>query len=142
MAADGKIKFSSVEYRAVRYHYNTLIRFAHDLSWPQLVAVGLSGYNPESEVSDTQKICDKVKDPELRERLKRDWDYAIKQVSIMVWLRSPLLMGITMIVLPLIILEYIISQKIMNLFFISVAKVVQREFQYEIISNEKTMTVV
>ena len=140
LAADGRIKYDSAEYKSARSSYNSLIRFAHDLRWTQLLATILSGYNPEPTASDIPRVWEKIENVEIREMLKRDWNYAIKQVVVLIWLRSPLLMAITMIILPVIILEYIISQRVINSILGSVTSAVQRDFQHEVFCNEKIMT--
>lgn len=43
MAAEGKLSFSSPEYRELRYRIETSIRFAHRISWPTLlILLGIS----------------------------------------------------------------------------------------------------
>jgi hypothetical protein len=41
IAADGRLDFASSEYRDVRRGLESMIRFAHELTWPQLMIFGV-----------------------------------------------------------------------------------------------------
>lgn len=103
LAADGRIAFASAEYRAIRKSVEAEIRFAHQLTLPYLIVVGLGiRWLRPSMVTDA-----KVRDREIRARLEPDVRLEIetilavmnRKILLLLMLKSPLLVALPVVVL-------------------------------------------
>lgn len=131
LAADGKLDFESEEYHQIRMHYNLLIRYSHEFRWTHILAVALSGFKPPKKELPISNAVDRIKDEKLRQSLAYKWDSTLEHLGILFWLRSPVLMIITMLVLPLIILLIVLHSSFLPAFRKSVRVAVEREYRLD-----------
>lgn len=101
LATNGKLDFGSSEYREIRLGLETLIRFAHKISWLRLLFVRplARKINPGLNTSFLD-VVNEIQDAELRREVNT---IAMKAVRAVVWLlfkRSPIFLVLS--VLPLI----------------------------------------
>lgn len=72
LAADGKLDFSSDEYRAIRSSLERDIRFAHELTWLRLAVIfGHSQTKGRGGPSELRKAVDRIENPETREAVNK-----------------------------------------------------------------------
>lgn len=101
MAADGKIPFDSPEYSAIRESFNGLIRFSHKMTFPRLLAFWIASPVQEEERRQTiTEVISRVKDGEVRHALEKQWRKAGDFLLLGIWLRSPALLAISVIMTP------------------------------------------
>jgi hypothetical protein len=90
LAAEGRLQFSSAEYREIRSGIETLIRFAERISWPRLLCYYLT-IRPRRQQSSISRAIEKVSDPETQAAVRNE----IHKVNSAVWMlliaRSPVL---------------------------------------------------
>ncbi len=101
-AADGVIAFNSPEYIAVRGLLNSMIRHCHDFTWLQfLLAIKLAHRLP-TPAKPLQEMLERIENIELKGLLKTKVRDASLYMIAMAWLRSPLILLATVIIIPVI----------------------------------------
>lgn len=88
LAADGQITFDSSEYLSIRESLNVRLRFAHRISWQQMLLVAWTYPNLPME-SDLMRQIRSIKDRELREILEKEARRSARAMAELVILRSP-----------------------------------------------------
>lgn len=73
MACAGDLSFDSKEYRVIRASLNSLIRFAHEVTWLEFVVVyaALSRSSVLHKDSDLKKALDSIQSDAVRNKLGR-----------------------------------------------------------------------
>lgn len=90
IAAQGKIEFESAEYKEIREGFNSLIRFAHRISWPGLFCITFAaGTGPQKPPA--RLALERVKDREIRKQISYQVNKASKAAVLLLFARSPLL---------------------------------------------------
>jgi hypothetical protein len=92
LAADGKLSFHSEQYRSLRAGLEGLIRFAHELTWPQLLLLQImhkryEGAVPAAGLTTDQAIA-KIDDPETKKEVQKLLSDSISCLLLMMMLKS------------------------------------------------------
>jgi hypothetical protein len=94
MAAEGRLDFSSREYRELRDSLNQSIRFAHLLTWPYFLhmafALELMRSPPQSQI---RSAIDNLPDPATRIEVRQMIDAANRAMMIMMLAKSIVLIA-------------------------------------------------
>lgn len=109
LAADGKIEFSSPEYKATRKWLNTIIRFAHEITWIQILAFACSGVGKVAQPSNMKDIISQIEDKGASERILDLYRKASIFVCASILLRSLFLMVTNMVSAPIIMLVILLD---------------------------------
>lgn len=141
MAADGEISFESSEYQQIRTQYNALIRYSHEFRWTHVLAVALSGFNPPKKSVPAIDSINKIRDAETRAKLAKKWEHTLEHLAILFWLRSPLLMLLTMVILPILVLIAILNRGFVPTMRKSVRTAVEREYQFDIRVQDRELVI-
>lgn len=89
MAVEGKLDFNSGEYRRLRLTLETLIRFAHRVTWTRIVMMCLL---PRKYLSNEENeffsSINNIEDPEIQKELTAHVYSAVKAIMLMIVFRS------------------------------------------------------
>lgn len=89
LAADGRLSFDSEEYRGIRSTLNCLIRYAHQLTWPRILAYALFIRTPEgATITDYIK---RIEDANTRLAFERHIRKSMNALILLIIHRSPVL---------------------------------------------------
>lgn len=68
LALEGKMDFSSYQYRTIRLKMESLVRFAHELTWPNYVYTGIVYPNVRKSSADSSilNIVNQIDDENVR----------------------------------------------------------------------------
>ncbi len=92
LALAGRLEFTSEAYLEIRQSLNSLIRFAHRISWPWLVAMLLAvPMSVFQEKPSVHQALSKIEDTEVRFLIEKKLHKARKAVVILLFVRSPVL---------------------------------------------------
>lgn len=133
-SCDNGIDLSSDEYQAVRNQFNTLIRFAHEMRISRMIAYVASGAVLHKEKHSKNPI-DTFSNDRAREFYLKKWNEAIEYIVYMIWLRSPILMMATMLLLPIFIIEHLLNKKFFPAVQRSVRALVNKEVEIDRMSE-------
>jgi hypothetical protein len=94
LAADGRLDFASEEYRSLRSFLEGLIRFAHELTWPQVLTM-LAWYKGHRhlprhntvDLAPSQALA-RIRNPETRAIAAEMIDESVTAVLVMILLKS------------------------------------------------------
>ncbi|QUS40553.1 hypothetical protein RPMA_18215 [Tardiphaga alba] len=89
MARAGEISFHSREYKAIRSSLESSIRFAHDLSWPLLLAMMLSRRVDLDRQSEMSEATGRIENPEVHAKIRRIVSSSQRAMILMVIFKSP-----------------------------------------------------
>jgi hypothetical protein len=73
LAYNGKLEFSSPQYRVIRSSLEAMIRFAHELTWPNFAMLynhARLNANNSKFTPTVSKAIDEIEDQEIREKVK------------------------------------------------------------------------
>lgn len=90
LAADGRLEFTSADYRQIRSGIETLIRFADRISWPRLLCYHTT-VRPRRHQSSISRAVERIVDPETEAIVRREIHKVNRAVWAMLIARSPLL---------------------------------------------------
>ena len=90
IATEGSVEWGSSEYREIRDSLNSLIRFAHRISWPALLWINLT-LTSKSEEPSIDRAIHRIQDRETRLRINKQVNKASKAVLLLLFCRSPIL---------------------------------------------------
>lgn len=101
LAADGKLSFTSREYRTIRASLEKMIRFAHDLTIYRFawLSGAITATRKDDEASDLFLAIKSLPDPEVRDRVFRLVFEAHRAVLLMMLCKSPVLAVFGLVVL-------------------------------------------
>ena len=100
MAADGKISFTSTQYKELRETFNGLIRYAHKITFPRLMAMSIANHYERPKRLKVTEILGSIEDDAVRHALEMEWRKAADFVSLGTFLRSPMLLLVTVVLAP------------------------------------------
>ncbi len=88
IAAQGHVDFESPDYIEIRDGFNSLIRFAHRISWPALFCIYFAtGTGPKK--SPARLALERIENREIRNQIYYQVNKASKAAVFLLFLRSP-----------------------------------------------------
>lgn len=115
LAASGKIKFDDPAYVTFRSFINTMVRYAEQFSWPRLFFLSRVGPQPESELPTPEEILSSIEDEEVRKKMVKRFKNACGLYAMLMWLRSPFLLVLSVpfaLLTPLVLVSSLITDKV------------------------------
>lgn len=115
-AANGEIAFDSVQYIAFRDTINSMIRNAHTSTVWRHIAYAIICKGKAQDISST--MINSISGGDANHFLKKKFNRACGWIMLMLWLRSPLLMLITMalsVALPIVAMMAAISARVRHI---------------------------
>ena len=93
IALQGRIDFASQEYLDLRDSFNSMIRFAHSLTWCRILLLGLTRHKLDlASVVPAQAIISRLNDPRTQQDL-RTLNAEVQRIALsLIALRSPFLL--------------------------------------------------
>ena len=109
MAADKKVSFTSPQYIELRETFNGLIRYSHTITLPRVAALYLmQKYEPPKRIRIAE-ILRQIEDVDVRHAFETEWRKAADFVALAIFLRSPALILVAVILTPILPLLSVIA---------------------------------
>lgn len=107
LAADGELEFNSSLYGQLREQMNGILRFCHRMTWYEfltfmVVERRFRGKRIDSDQEDLLEVIQRIPDKDTRSALVLKYLRLIATLVLSVYLRSPLLILISVVLSPLI----------------------------------------
>lgn len=111
-AADGRISFDSPIYNEIRNYFNNSIRQCHRFSLTSLIASIFSNNEKVTRTTDSisiMNIISEIEDADLRSKIEELLFESVGFISLLMLLRSILLLPLFMILSPIIFLNILLK---------------------------------
>lgn len=102
LAADGKMSFDDPAYREIRHRMNMMIRFCHRATWPRMALLSVASRTHRADIVPMYQL---VSDNDLRKLIKQKEIEAIAVILSAAFVRSPVLMVLSPLILLLLVLD-------------------------------------
>jgi len=132
-AADGRIDFNSKIYSQLRYRLNSSIRYCHKAKFTTVFAA-IASLDEDSGIKRQEKslaeIVSEIEDVDLRNDLEEKVLEATFFLATLMVLRSPLLLLLSMLLMPFILIYELLSGHIKKCFS-TIGTIIEKDISYE-----------
>jgi len=132
-AADGRIDFDSKTYGELRDRLNSAIRFCHKAKFSTVfaaIAVQSEGTEAPRQDRSLFDVISEIEDAELRNDLEEKVIEAVTFLTTLMILRSPLLLLLSMMLLPFMLIIELLSGHIKRLIE-KIGTIIERDISFE-----------
>lgn len=129
MARNRALDFESDEYLRIRKSLNSIIRFTHHTTWPRLLTFKL--FSKKRSDTGVFDIINQIDDVEVKQKIKNKFHYATMFVIASIWLRSPLLIIITLAILVIALALVLVNARRAITFLKKHAAEIEKQIMYE-----------
>lgn len=108
LAAEGKLGFDSNEYRQIWNTVNRTIKYCHNITWLRFLLFRRL-LKPEHRLDALETLLEDIRDDEVKALLKKQVHTTLFIAGLVIWLRSPLLVLLSMPILPFVLMARLLQ---------------------------------